>query len=319
MHVVCSWFEAHRGFPLQTAGSSRKPHFHLLPHALQADNAVAGCQLAAVRARHHRSLYPKYLDPYAAALVEQVVASLPEISSEDEEFDNIATAFMDEQLLQAINLVNMDLEQETRQVVLLGCGLDTRPYRLPWPGGTVLFDVAGADAHALAASRLKEAGAHVPRACLLRRVSATLGSDASFAASLSNAGLRGDRLSLWALQGLASLGLDRAAMQNIFMDVASLAAFGSILVGELPEMSRSEAENVLAEFGFLGRVISACQLSKPDSTRADSLQQEGQAEEVQRWLFIAQCRQRSVEEMTTYADHVAAMEEAGEDFFGNFS
>ncbi len=72
--------------------------------------------------------------------------------------------------------------------------------RLPWPGGTVLFEVAGADAHALAVSRLKEAGTHVPRACLLRRVNATLGSDASFAASLSRAGLRGDRLSLWALQ-----------------------------------------------------------------------------------------------------------------------
>ncbi|CAL8470654.1 g10196 [Coccomyxa elongata] len=248
-----------------------------------------------------------------------VDASLPDISSEDEEFDNIATAFMDEQLLKAINLVNMDLEQETRQVVLLGCGLDTRPYRLPWPGGTVLFEVAGTDAHALAVSRLKAAGAHVPRACLLRRVSATLGSDAGFAASLSRAGLRGDRLSLWALQGLAGLGLDRAALQNIFTDVASVAAFGSILVGELPVMSRSEAEDVLAEFGFLGRVISAYQLSKPDRDQVETSQQEGQAEKAQRWLFIAQCQQRSLEEMTTYADHVAAMEEAGEDFFGNFS
>ena len=64
----------------------------------------------------------------------------------------------------------------------------------------MLFEVAGADAHALAASRLKETGAHVPRACLLRRVSASLGSEDSFAASLTSAGLRGDRLSLWALQ-----------------------------------------------------------------------------------------------------------------------
>lgn len=178
MHVIRSFFDSHRGFPLQIAGNPRKTYLHSLPHALQADDVVAGCQLAAVRARHHRSLYPKYLDPYAAALIEQVLftsvdtlfsfcqdfmlhqimpgklylqpghnicpspvslwslqvdASLPDISSEDEEFDNIATAFMDEQLLQAINLVNMDLEQETRQVVLLGCGLDTRPYRLHTP------------------------------------------------------------------------------------------------------------------------------------------------------------------------------------------
>ncbi len=69
------------------------------------------------------------------------------------------------------------------------------------------------------------------------------------------------------MQGLAGLGLDRAALQNIFTDVASVAAYGSILVGELPVMSRSEAEDVLAEFGFLGRVMSACQLTKPDRWR----------------------------------------------------
>ncbi|KAK9904038.1 hypothetical protein WJX75_003147 [Coccomyxa subellipsoidea] len=212
----------------------------------------------------------------------------------------------------------MDLDQETRQVVLVGCGLDTRPYRLPWPGGTVLFEVAGADAHALAASRLKETGAHVPRACLLRRVSASLGSEDSFAASLTSAGLRGDRLSLWALQGLPALGLDRAAMQTVLTDVANMAAFGSILAGELPVMSRSAAEDLLAEFGFLGRVISAHQLNLPDSNLPEELQEEVQQEEEQRWLFVARCQQRSSQEMDTYADHVAAMEEAGEDFFGNF-
>lgn len=56
-------------------------------------------------------------------------ASLPEGLEEEDAFDDTATAFLDEQLLTAVSLVNMDLEQETRQVVLVGCGLDTRPYR----------------------------------------------------------------------------------------------------------------------------------------------------------------------------------------------
>jgi len=43
--------------------------------------------------------------------------------------DVAATAFIDEQLLTALGLVNMDMDEEYRQVVLLGCGLDTRPYR----------------------------------------------------------------------------------------------------------------------------------------------------------------------------------------------
>lgn len=63
-----------------------------------------------------------------------------------------------------------------------------------------MFEVASADAHAVAASKLKEAGAHVPRACLLRRVAASLDAAASFTDALAAAGFRGDRLSVWALQ-----------------------------------------------------------------------------------------------------------------------
>ena len=72
--------------------------------------------------------------------------------------------------------------------------------RLPWPEGTVLFDVAPADAHAVAAAALKAAGAHVPRACLLRRVVADFAAQPCFQNALSTGGLRGDRLSVWALQ-----------------------------------------------------------------------------------------------------------------------
>jgi hypothetical protein len=38
-----------------------------------------------------------------------------------------------------------------------------------------------------------------------------------------------------------------------------------------------------------------------------------------RWVFVARCQHRSQAEMTMYADHMAAQEDAGEDFFGNFS
>ena len=73
-------------------------------------------------------------------------------------------------------------------------------YRLPWPEGTVIFDVAPADAHAVTASALKAAGAHVPRACLLRRVVADYAASPSFQNALAAGGLRGDRLSVWAIQ-----------------------------------------------------------------------------------------------------------------------
>lgn len=85
-------------------------------------------------------------------------------------------------------------------MVLVGDAFDTRPFRLPWPEGTVLFCVAPAAAHAAADAAFKAAGARVPRGCLLRRVPAELAGGASFAGALETAGFRGDRLSVWALQ-----------------------------------------------------------------------------------------------------------------------
>ena len=37
--------------------------------------------------------------------------------------------FVDDAVLSALSLVNMENNQEYRQAVLLGCGLDSRPYR----------------------------------------------------------------------------------------------------------------------------------------------------------------------------------------------
>lgn len=56
------------------------------------------------------------------------------------------------------------------QVVLLGCGMDTRPFRLGWPPGTLLFLLAPSEVHDAAKQTLKAAGATAPRGCLLRRV-----------------------------------------------------------------------------------------------------------------------------------------------------
>ncbi|CAL5220268.1 g2249 [Coccomyxa viridis] len=282
------------------------------------DILSAAHYLACKRARHYKSSQPLYVDPYASALCneQEVEPPLPG-NAEEDDFDNLATALLDTRLLEAVQLINMDLEQETRQVILLGCGLDTRPHRLPWPEGTVIFDVAPADAHAVAAAALKAADAHVPRACLLRRVVADYAARPSFQPALAAGGLRGDRLSVWALQGLPAMGLEREGMRSILMEVAELAAYSSVVVGELPRMTRSEAEDLLGEAGMLGMLQpeSLSSSSSPDASRGGDARREDE----QRWLFLARCQQRSSAERDIYSSHVAAMEEAGEDFFGNFS
>lgn len=110
-----------------------------------------------------------FADPYADALASQVEHrghNAPDHAAHD----ILATKFLDDMALQAVGLVNMDLGQEYRQVVLLGDGMDTRPYRLPWPVGTVLYIVAPPEVHDRAEAVLEQQGARVLRGCLVKRV-----------------------------------------------------------------------------------------------------------------------------------------------------
>ncbi len=84
--------------------------------------------------------------------------------------------------------------------MLLGDGMDSRPFRLPWPPGTLLYVVAPPEVHELAEAVLSQAEARVPRGCLLRRVNADLQHGGSIINELERAGFRADRLSVWALQ-----------------------------------------------------------------------------------------------------------------------
>jgi hypothetical protein len=271
---------------------------------------------------------------------------------------------------------------EYRQVVLLGDGFDTRPFRLPWPPGTVLFVVAPPEAHERAEALLsaRDGGApRVERGCLLRRVdlnlaaasapapaaaaaapagglAATAAAAATAApaapasillAQLERAGFRGDRLSLWALQGLHGQELQKGALLELLADVTNGAAFHSLAVGELPLVGlRSEVDNALAEVGLLGasyahgdglagggygRLLAAPAgggggaeaAAAPGALEggAEGHGDGGGAAEGarERWLFASQQMRMSLAQMGIYQDHVGAAEETDEDFFGHFS
>lgn len=57
------------------------------------------------------------------------------------------------------------------QVVLLTDGMDTRPYRLPWPSATTVFDVSPSATHNVAAERLE--GRRLQRLYLISKVNGT--------------------------------------------------------------------------------------------------------------------------------------------------
>lgn len=204
---------------------------------------------AAASAALARSLYPDIVnDPFALLLAEAAgtkggggddggegAETETKTSTPRSAFSAAAAAFADAALLSATGLVNFEADpkgSEYRQVVLLGPGLDSRPQRLAWLAGTILFECATADAHAVAAAalaseRAKELaaaaaagagaaaaaeggqsgepfsafnGSGAPRGRLLRRVvcdaSTEQGREALGEALLS-AGFRAERLSAW--------------------------------------------------------------------------------------------------------------------------
>ena len=56
------------------------------------------------------------------------------------------------------------------------------------------------------------------------------------------------------MQGMAGLKLSTKAMRDVMTEISLSAAYDSIVLGELPHMTRREAENLLAEHAMLGRL-----------------------------------------------------------------
>jgi hypothetical protein len=130
-------------------------------------------------------------------------------------------------------------------------------------------------------------------------------------------------------------------------DASNLAAFDSLLFGELTPRKKGDVDNMLASFGLLGSAVSYREVVDNlleagipiDGVDVDDiLKEEGrrvennnnnndddddvvekQQQQQQPWMFIAQQKRLSIGEMDVYTDHVQAGEEADEDFSGNFS
>jgi methyltransferase (TIGR00027 family) len=111
-----------------------------------------------------------------------------------------------------------------RQVVLLGAGLDTRAWRLPWPAGVVVYELDRADA--LEAKARILAGAGAEPACDRLSVAADLASD--WSAALRDAGFDPTVPAAWLVEGVLFY-LPEGVIRRVLEIVSSLAAPGSRL------------------------------------------------------------------------------------------
>jgi methyltransferase (TIGR00027 family) len=132
-------------------------------------------------------------DPWAAALAgTQGQAWLDARSPESVLPIVLRTRFFDDWL------VSIVASEDLRQVVLLGAGLDTRAFRLPWPEGCVVFELDRAPVLAQKTEVLERAEA-VPR-CERKTVVADLRDE--WTVALAQAGFDRGRPAAWLLEGL---------------------------------------------------------------------------------------------------------------------
>jgi methyltransferase (TIGR00027 family) len=201
---------------------------------LASSVGATATMVAAARAMASNAEHPLIDDPFAAPLVRAVGVDLftrlasgdlrPEDLDDDDAdagmqrmTDNMAvrTKFFDEFFVAAT-------EAGVRQAVILASGLDSRAYRLPWPAGTVVYEIDQPDVIEFKTRALADLGAK-PTADR-RTVSIDLRYD--WPSALIEAGFDPRQPTAWSAEGL--LGYLPPESQDRLLDtITELSAPGS--------------------------------------------------------------------------------------------
>jgi methyltransferase (TIGR00027 family) len=192
--------------------------------------------VAAARAVASREPSPLIDDPYAAPLVRAVGIEFftrfadGELNLDDVDKSNTArlmttvmavrTKFFDDFFTDAV-------ANGIRQAVILASGLDARPYRLPWPDGTVVYEIDQPQVIEFKTATMSAIGA-TPSA-ERRAVAIDLRHD--WPAALRRSGFDDTAPTAWSAEGLL-VYLPPEAQDRLFDNIAALSAPGSRLATE---------------------------------------------------------------------------------------
>lgn len=198
--------------------------------------------VAAARAAETESENPLIRDPFARVFLDAVgdgmwslyadptlLAQASEIDPQVQaraqmlvDFMATRTAFFDEFFLEAA-------DSGVRQVVILAAGLDARAWRLPWPDGTVVYELDQPKVLEFKTATLQTHGA-TPTAQLVN-VPIDLRQD--WPKALREAGFDPARPSAWSAEGLVRY-LPAKAQDLLFERIDALSAPGSRLASNVP-------------------------------------------------------------------------------------
>lgn len=226
-------------------------------------------------------------DPYAEVLVAGVGPGVWEFMLDDgfaakvAEVDaDVAAIFVHMGNYQAVRTHFFDsffagaADAGIRQVVILASGLDSRAYRLPWPAGTVVFEIDQPKVLEYKSARLADHGTQ-PSA---RRIEVSVDLRQDWPKALRHAGFDSEAPTAWLAEGLL-MYLPADAQDRLFEQLTALSAAGSRIavetVGVQADERRAEMrrrfERIADQFD-VGQTLDVAELMYNDPDRADVAQ-----------------------------------------------
>lgn len=219
---------------------------------LASSVGTTATMVAAARAVAGRDAEPLFDDPFAAPLVRAVgldfFTRLVDGEIELDDGDTLGPRFMAGVIAVRTRFFD-DFFRDAgaagiRQAVILASGLDSRAYRLPWPDGTVVYEIDQPQVIEFKAATLASVGAS-PSA-QLRTVGVDLRED--WPKALRDSGFDPGQPTAWSAEGLL-VYLPPEAQDRLFDDISALSAPGSRLATEYHP-------DAAASFGSRARAIN---------------------------------------------------------------
>lgn len=249
--------------------------------------------VAAARAAETESENPLISDPFARLFVEaagegmwsiyanptllaKAVEIQPDVQAQIQlmiDFMATRTAFIDEFFLGAA-------DAGVRQVVILASGLDARAWRLPWPDGTVVYELDQPKVLDFKSNTLREHGAQ-PTA---RLVNVPIDLRQDWPKALRENGFDASRPTAWSAEGLVRY-LPSQAQDLLFERIHSLSAAGSWLASNVPGSGFTDPKLMQRQREDMQRMrATAAKLVNADITDYDDLWYPEERTPVDGWL-----------------------------------
>jgi methyltransferase (TIGR00027 family) len=249
--------------------------------------------VAAARAAETESANPLINDPFARVFVDaagegiwsiyadpkllaKVVELEPDVRDRVQlmiDFMATRTAFFDEFFLGAA-------DAGVRQVVILAAGLDARTWRLPWPDGTVVYELDQPKVLEFKSDTLREHGAQ-PRA---RLVNVPIDLRQDWPKALREAGFDASRPAVWSAEGLVRY-LPAQAQELLFERIHALSAPGSWLASNVPGEGFTDPDLVRRQREDMQRMrAAAAKLVDAEITDFEDLWYPEERRAVDDWL-----------------------------------